>query len=62
MCLAIVMQILNQLEKFRGLIKKQPLSVLKNLVAENDHVTAHNREHVENDNVLAINLMFSAVK
>lgn len=33
--------------------------VLKNLMSENDHVAAHNREHFDKNNVLAINLMSS---
>ena len=35
------------------------ISVLKNLMNENDHVAAHNREHFDKNNVLAINLMSS---
>jgi len=35
------------------------ISVLKNLMSENDHVAVHNREHFDKNNVLAINLMSS---
>ena len=35
------------------------ISVLKNLMSENDHVATHNREHFDKNNVLAINLMSS---
>jgi len=35
------------------------ISVLKNLMNENDHIAAHNREHFDKNNVLAINLMSS---
>ncbi len=35
------------------------ISVLKNLMNENDQVAAHNREHFDKNNVLAINLMSS---
>jgi len=35
------------------------ISVLKNLMNENDHVAVHNREHFDKNNVLAINLMSS---
>ena len=35
------------------------ISVLKNLMSENDHLAAHNRAHFDKHNVLAINLMSS---
>lgn len=35
------------------------VSVLKNLMTENDQVATHNREHFDKNNVLAINLMSS---
>lgn len=35
------------------------ISVLKNLMNENNQVAAHNREHFDKNNVLAINLMSS---
>ena len=35
------------------------ISVLKNLMNENDQVAAHNREHFDKNNVLAVNLMSS---
>ncbi len=35
------------------------ISVLKNLMRENDHIATHNREHFDQHNVLAINLMSS---
>ncbi len=35
------------------------VSVLKNLMSENDHVAAHNRDHFDKHHVLAINLMSS---
>jgi len=35
------------------------ISVLKNLMSENDHVAKHNRQHFDDNNVLAINLMSS---
>ena len=38
---------------------KTSISVLKNLMTENDQVAAHNREHFDKNNVLAINLMSS---
>jgi len=38
---------------------KTSISVLKNLMSENDQVAAHNREHFDKHNVLAINLMSS---
>ena len=38
---------------------KTSVSVLKNLMTENDAVAAHNREHFNKNNVLAINLMSS---
>lgn len=38
---------------------KTSISVLQNLMTENDQVAAHNREHFDNHHVLAINLMSS---
>ncbi len=38
---------------------RQAVSVLRNLLHENDHVAAHNREHFDSHAVLAINLMSS---
>ena len=38
---------------------KTSVSVLKNLMSENDQVAAHNRGHFDKNNVLAINLMSS---
>ena len=38
---------------------KTSISVLKNLMTENDQVATHNREHFDKNNVLAINLMSS---
>ena len=38
---------------------KTSISVLQDLMSENDHVAAHNRQHFDNHNVLAINLMSS---
>jgi hydrogenase nickel incorporation protein HypB len=38
---------------------KQAVSVLKNLLSENDHQAAHNRHHFDSHAVLAINLMSS---
>lgn len=38
---------------------KTSVSVLKNLMSENDHVATHNRDHFDKHNVLAINLMSS---
>jgi hydrogenase nickel incorporation protein HypB len=35
------------------------VSVLSNLLSENDHVAAHNREHFDRHGVLAVNLMSS---
>jgi len=35
------------------------VSVLKNLMSENDHMAEHNRQHFNQHNVLAINLMSS---
>jgi len=35
------------------------VSVLKGLLSENDHVAAHNRHHLDENGVLAINLMSS---
>ena len=35
------------------------ISVLQNLLTENDHQAAHNREHFDNRSILAINLMSS---
>jgi len=38
---------------------KTSISVLKNLMSENDHVAKHNRQHFDDNNVLTINLMSS---
>jgi len=38
---------------------REAVSVLQNLLSENDHVAAHNREHFDRHHVLAINLMSS---
>jgi len=38
---------------------REAVSVLRNLLHENDHVAAHNREHFDGHGVLAINLMSS---
>jgi len=38
---------------------REAVSVLQNLLSENDHTAAHNREHFDRHNVLAINLMSS---
>jgi hydrogenase nickel incorporation protein HypB len=38
---------------------KTSISVLKNLMHENDHIAAHNRDHFDKHNVLVINLMSS---
>ena len=38
---------------------KEAVSVLHSLLDENDHTAAHNREHFNSHNVLAINLMSS---
>lgn len=38
---------------------KSAVTVLKNLLSENDHQAAHNREHFDRRNILAINLMSS---
>ncbi|MCW8830880.1 MAG: hydrogenase nickel incorporation protein HypB [Gammaproteobacteria bacterium] len=38
---------------------KEAVSVLHNLLHENDHTALHNREHFDSHNVLAINLMSS---
>ena len=38
---------------------REAVTVLKNLLSENDHVAAHNREHFDRHGVLAINLMSS---
>jgi hydrogenase nickel incorporation protein HypB len=38
---------------------KTSIAVLKSLMSENDHMAAHNREHFDKHNVLAINLMSS---
>jgi len=35
------------------------ITVLKNLMSENDHVAKHNRQHFDDNNVLTINLMSS---
>ena len=37
----------------------EAISVLKNLLAENDHAAAHNRQHFDRHRVLALNLMSS---
>jgi hydrogenase nickel incorporation protein HypB len=37
----------------------EAVSVLKNLLSENDHTAAHNREHFDRHGVLSINLMSS---
>ncbi len=37
----------------------ESVSVLRNLLAENDHTAAHNRQHFDKHGVLAINLMSS---
>ena len=37
----------------------EALSVLKNLLSENDHLAAHNREHFDRHGVFAVNLMSS---
>lgn len=37
----------------------EAVTVLQNLLTENDHVAAHNREHFDRHGVLAINLMSS---
>lgn len=38
---------------------KTSISVLKNLMSENDHLAKHNRDHFDKHNVLTINLMSS---
>ena len=38
---------------------REAVTVLKNLLSENDHVASHNREHFDHHGVLAINLMSS---
>jgi hydrogenase nickel incorporation protein HypB len=38
---------------------REAVSVLQNLLSENDHAAAHNREHFDRHNVLAVNLMSS---
>jgi len=38
---------------------KEAVTVLQNLLSENDHTAAHNREHFDAQHVLAINLMSS---
>jgi hydrogenase nickel incorporation protein HypB len=38
---------------------REAITVLKNLLSENDHVAGHNREHFDRHGVLAINLMSS---
>ena len=38
---------------------REAVTVLKNLLSENDHVAGHNREHFDRHGVLAINLMSS---
>jgi len=35
----------------------EAVSVLKNLLSENDHIAAHNREHFDRHGVFALNLM-----
>ncbi len=37
----------------------EAISVLKNLLSENDHMAAHNREHFDRHGVFAVNLMSS---
>ena len=37
----------------------EAISVLKNLLSENDHAAAHNRQHFDRHGVLALNLMSS---
>jgi hydrogenase nickel incorporation protein HypB len=41
------------------LVDKTSVEVLTNLLHENDHVAAHNREHFKRHGVLAVNLMSS---
>ena len=41
------------------LVDTTTVEVLENLLHENDHVAAHNREHFERHGVLAVNLMSS---
>ena len=38
---------------------KSAITVLKNLLTENDHQAAHNRSHFDQQSILAINLMSS---
>jgi hydrogenase nickel incorporation protein HypB len=38
---------------------REAVTVLKNLLSENDHMASHNREHFDRHGVLAINLMSS---
>jgi hydrogenase nickel incorporation protein HypB len=38
---------------------RSAITVLQNLLTENDHQAAHNREHFDNRSILAINLMSS---
>ena len=38
---------------------REAVTVLQNLLSENDHVAGHNREHFDRHGVLAINLMSS---
>lgn len=38
---------------------REAISVLQNLLSENDHTAAHNREHFDKNHVLAVNLMSS---
>ena len=38
---------------------REAVTVLKNLLSENNHIAAHNREHFDRHGVLAINLMSS---
>ena len=37
----------------------EAVKVLKNLLSENDHIAAHNREHFDRHGVFALNLMSS---
>ena len=38
---------------------REAISVLQGLLSENDHIAAHNREHFDRHQVLALNLMSS---
>ncbi len=42
-----------------GESKRETLSVLQDLLSENDHQAAHNRQHLDAHGVLAVNLMSS---